>query len=73
MVSSDALLHCPIHGPQALARTVPLISFKEAIWPSLSMVARMSSEPGVTMKGTDAVRPCAVACSATSAALLISS
>src|SRR6185295_1559760 len=67
------LRHCPMHGPQAFASTLPLISFRDFIWPSRSMVARTCSEPGVTMNETADFTPCAFACSATSAARLMSS
>jgi hypothetical protein len=70
---SLALRHWPIQGPQAFARTTPFISLRDCIWPSRSMVARTCSEPGVTRKGTAALKPCALACSATSAARLMSS
>ena len=43
------------------------------IWPSRSIVARTCSEPGVTRNGAAALSPCALACSATSAARLMSS
>ncbi len=62
-----------MHGPHALASTVPLMSRSDCIWPSRSMVARTCSEPGVTMNGVATVSPCAFACSATSAARLMSS
>src|SRR5206468_4612139 len=65
--------HWPMHGPQALARTTPLMSLSDCICPSRSMVARTCSEPGVTRNGTAVFRPCAFACSATSAARLMSS
>ena len=35
-----------MQGPQALANTVPSISLRDCICPSLSIVARTSSEPG---------------------------
>ena len=70
---SPARLHCPMHGPQALASTVASMSVSDCIWPSRSMVALTCSEPGVTMKGTAAFRPLAFACSATSAERLMSS
>ena len=49
--------HCPMHGPQALARTLPPMSFSERICPSRSIVARICSEPGVIMNGTAALDP----------------
>ena len=74
--TSDASLdrrHWPMQGPQALASTTPLMSFSDCIWPSRSIVARTCSEPGVTRNGTAAFKPCTFACSATSAARLMSS
>ena len=71
--SAAARRHWPMHGPQALASTVPSMSLSDCIWPSRSIVARTCSEPGVTRNGTPALIPCALACSATSAARLISS
>ena len=65
--------HWPMHGPQAFARTVAWMSSREDSCPSRSMVARTCSEPGVTMKGTAVATPRALACSATSAARLMSS
>ena len=56
--------HCPIHGPQALASTVAPTSSKVDCNPSLSIVARMSSDPGVTRNGTLDLSPAALACSA---------
>ena len=41
--------HWPMHGPQALARTVPPAFSKMPSWPSRAMVARTCSEPGVTV------------------------
>ena len=70
---SWARRHWPMQGPQALASTVAPIVLSDAICPSRSMVARTCSEPGVTMKGTAALTPWARACSATSAARLMSS
>ena len=49
------------------------MSSSEDICPSRSMVARTCSEPGVTMNGTAVATPRAFACSATSAARLMSS
>ena len=72
-VASFARRHCPMQGPQAFASTVPLMAWSDCIWPSRSIVARTCSEPGVTISGTAACRPCAFACSAMSAARLMSS
>src|SRR3972149_1775559 len=60
---SSGLLHCPIHGPQAFARTVAPIDLRDSIWPSRSIVARICSEPGVTRSGIFALTPFTLACS----------
>ena len=65
--------HWPMQGPQALASTVPPMALNDSSCPSRSMVARTCSEPGVTIKGTAALMPSALACSATSAERLMSS
>jgi len=39
-----------MHGPQALARTIPPISLSDLSMASLSMVALICSEPGVIVK-----------------------
>ena len=39
-----------MHGPQALARTIPPISLSGLSMASLSMVALICSEPGVIVK-----------------------
>ncbi len=57
--------HCPIHGPQAFASTIPPMLVKSLSCPSRSIVARTCSEPGVTRKGVWAFSPLAVACLAT--------
>ena len=72
-VALSARRHWPMHGPQALANTTASMSLRDCICPSLSMVARTCSEPGVTMKGTANFMPWALACSATSAERLMSS
>lgn len=41
----------PMHGPHALAKTVPPNSLSVCAIPSRSMVARICSDPGVTWKG----------------------
>ena len=46
-----------MHGPQALASTVPSMSFSDCIWPSRSIVARTCSEPGVTKNGDGRLEP----------------
>src|SRR5262249_28902115 len=70
---SLALRHWPMQGPQAFARTTPFMSLRDCIWQSRSMVARTCSDPGVTRNGPAALMPCDFACSATSAARLMSS
>ena len=65
--------HWPIHGPQALASTVPPIASRSASSPSRSIVARTCSDPGVMYNGTFAVRPCAAAWRAMDAARVMSS
>ncbi len=72
-LSNSGLDHCPIQGPHAFAKTVAPISFSELIWPSLSIVPRICSEPGVTRSGTLDFIPLALACSAKLAALDMSS
>lgn len=55
-------LHCPMHGPQALARTIPPASSNVAsVW-SRSRVARICSLPGVMKKSATGARPAAEAC-----------
>ena len=49
--SSVTRFHCPIQGPQAFAIIVAPIFSKASIIPSRSAVARMRSEPGLTIKG----------------------
>ena len=57
---ASARRHWPMHGPQALASTVPPIVLRAtAIWPSRSIVARTCSEPGRDQerhRGLEAVR-----------------
>ncbi len=65
--------HWPMHGPQALARTVAPSFSRTPIWPSRSMVASTCSEPGVTQSGHLMVAPWSRACWATSAARVMSS
>ena len=62
-----------MHGPHALANTVAPMERSDSIWPSRSMVALTRSDPGVTISGTFARAPFAIAWFATSAARLISS
>ena len=66
-------LHCPMHGPQALASTLPPMASRSASRPSRSMVARTCSEPGVTISWVLAVRPLAEAWRAIDAARVMSS
>mmetsp|Transcript_22641 Transcript_22641/g.29632 ORF Transcript_22641/g.29632 Transcript_22641/m.29632 type:complete len:209 (+) Transcript_22641:680-1306(+) len=65
--------HWPIQGPHALARTVPPAVSNSSVIPSLSMVARTCSEPGVMRKGTLLFSPAAKACLTRSAHRDISS
>jgi hypothetical protein len=69
---SGARRHWPMHGPHAFASTVAPISRSERSCPSRSRVARICSEPGVTRNAARALTPWARACSATSAARLMS-
>jgi len=62
-----------IVGPQALASTVAPISLSNSICPSLSIVARICSEPGVTSNGTLDEIPLDLACFAKLATRDISS
>ncbi len=71
--SNSGLFHCPIQGPHAFAKTVAPISFRESIWPSLSIVPLICSDPGVTSNGIFDLIPLDLACSAKLAALDISS
>ena len=52
--SSVTRFHCPIQGPQAFAIIVAPIFSKASIIPSRSAVARMRSEPGLTISGAAA-------------------
>ena len=70
---SSGLFHCPIQGPQAFASTFAPISFSAFICPSLSIVPRIISDPGVIWRGTFTFTPFDLACSAISDALDISS
>ena len=71
--SNSGRFHWPIHGPQAFAKTVAPISFRESICPSRSIVPLICSDPGVTSKGILDLIPLDFACSAKLAALDISS
>ena len=62
-----------MQGPQALARTVAPIASKSFRYPSLSIVALVTSEPGVTIKGIFAFKPLLAASLAIYAALPMSS
>ena len=53
--------HCPMQGPQALARTTPPILTKASSCPSRAMVSRIFSDPGVMMNSDLALRPFAAA------------
>lgn len=60
--TSSVRFHCPMQGPQALARTVLPASEKVSSTPSRSTVARICSLPGVTKKSATGFRPAALAC-----------
>ena len=73
-IQSDLLiLERTHHGPQAFASTFAPISFNAFIWPSLSIVPRIISDPGVTWRGIFTFTPFDFACSAISEALDMSS
>ena len=72
-VTSFDRSHWPMQGPQAFARTVAPIASRSASNPSRSIVARICSEPGVISSSTLLFSPCAFACLATDAALVMSS
>ena len=55
--TSSVRFHCPMQGPQALARTVLPASEKVSSTPSRSTVARICSLPGVTKKSATGFRP----------------
>ena len=65
--------HCPMHGPQALVNIFVPRSSKVLIKPSLSMVYRTSSEPGLIPNSAAGFNPFDTACAAMDAALEISS
>src|SRR2546423_9933577 len=65
--------HWPMHGPHALASTVPPMASRSASRPSRSMVARTCSEPGVMRSCVLARRPLADAWRASDAARVMSS
>ncbi len=69
----SGLLHWPIHGPQAFAKTVAPISLRACICPSLSIVALIISDPGVTKREVLVLAPFLSACCAIPDALDISS
>ena len=60
-VLSAARSHWPMHGPQALARTVAPIASRSASNPSRSIVARICSLPGEIRSSTFAFNPFAAA------------
>ena len=62
-----------MHGPQALANTVPPASVKVSKMPSSAIVARICSDPGVILKIDLALSPCFRACLTTDAERDISS
>ena len=65
--------HWPMHGPQALASTVPPIFSKVSRMPSRLIVWYTRSEPGVTRNGILARIPAPSACVAMCAARRMSS
>ena len=71
--SISSLFHCPIHGPHAFARTVAPIASRSFKYPSLSIVALVISDPGVTISGTLDFKPFLAASLAIKAARPISS
>ena len=71
--SISSRFHCPIHGPQAFARTVAPIASRSFKYPSLSIVALVISDPGVTISGTFDLSPFLAASLAIKAALPMSS
>ncbi len=64
--------HWPIHGPQALAKTIAPFEVNVSIKPSLSIVALICSEPGVTKNGIFGFKPAFSACLTNETALDIS-
>ena len=64
--------HWPIHGPQALARTMPPAEENVSSVFSLARVARICSLPGVMKKSALGFRPAADACLTRSSALVMS-
>ncbi|MNY08143.1 hypothetical protein D3C86_1409820 [compost metagenome] len=71
--SAPSRAHCPIQGPQALAKTLPPISSKVFKNPSLSTVNLTCSDPGVMVYSAFTSRFFSFACFAIEAALAISS
>mmetsp|Transcript_6284 Transcript_6284/g.25241 ORF Transcript_6284/g.25241 Transcript_6284/m.25241 type:complete len:316 (-) Transcript_6284:976-1923(-) len=62
VLSTSERTHWPMHGPHALASTVPPAFSSSACMPSRSMVARICSDPGVMVKGICDATPCSAAC-----------
>lgn len=73
LLAMSVRFHWPMHGPHALASTWPPTDVSTCCWPSRSTVARICSEPGVTIKLDLTVSPLALACSAIEAARDMSS
>ncbi|MNE76852.1 hypothetical protein D3C80_1731130 [compost metagenome] len=71
--SAPSLSHIPIHGPQAFAKTVAPILWKVSIKPSLSIVERTTSEPGVIVNCDFVFKFLSATCLANEAAREISS
>ena len=68
--SSVWRFHWPIQGPQAFAIIVAPSRSKASIIPSLSAVARICSEPGLTISGEATLKFFSVTCFAKEAARL---
>ena len=62
-----------MHGPQALANTLPPMDSKSLSKPSRSAVKRTCSEPGVTVYSLLTSNPFSAACLAIEAARVMSS
>ena len=65
--------HCPMHGPHALASTVPPIALNVSTSPSRLIVWNTRSEPGVIRNFALALSPALSPCIATCAARRMSS
>ncbi|RUS15282.1 hypothetical protein BC937DRAFT_92659, partial [Endogone sp. FLAS-F59071] len=54
-------LTCPMHGPHALANTLAPAFWNASVCPSLAIVARICSDPGVTRNLDLVVMPASAA------------